>query len=122
LLDDQSQQKFGMPLKRRSTAATWLRCNAASFFPALGQSTTTLGLGSEWSAASRRDAPASIASIIRARKSLEYCLGIDCRTQKNATETCPKFSSQLIERRKNDIFPHSPDDALNFGAACAIQI
>ena len=29
------------------------------------------------SAASRRDAPASIASITRARKSLEYGLGID---------------------------------------------
>src|SRR5262245_9596973 len=28
--------KFRMLLKRRSTAATWLRCNAASFFPALG--------------------------------------------------------------------------------------
>src|SRR5215475_6695617 len=36
LLDDQSQQKFRMLLKRRSTAATWLRCNAASFFPVLG--------------------------------------------------------------------------------------
>jgi hypothetical protein len=30
------------------------------------------------SATSRRDAPDSIASITRARKSLEYGLGIDC--------------------------------------------
>jgi hypothetical protein len=41
------------------------------------QSTTTLALSSYRSATSRRDAPASIASITRARKSLEYGLGID---------------------------------------------
>src|SRR5262245_27660217 len=42
------------------------------------QSPTTLGLSSQRSAASRRDAPTSIASITRAHKSLEYGLGIDC--------------------------------------------
>jgi hypothetical protein len=36
LLADQSQQEFRMLLKRRSTAATWPRCNAASIFPTLG--------------------------------------------------------------------------------------
>jgi hypothetical protein len=41
------------------------------------QSTITLALSSYRSATSRRDAPASIASITRARKSLEYGLGID---------------------------------------------
>jgi hypothetical protein len=40
-------------------------------------STTTLALSSYRSATSRHDAPASIASITRARKSLEYGLGID---------------------------------------------
>jgi hypothetical protein len=42
------------------------------------QITTTLGLGSYRSAASRRDAPASTSAIARARKSLVYGLGIDC--------------------------------------------
>jgi hypothetical protein len=42
------------------------------------QITTTLGLSSYRSAASRRDAPASMPSITRARKSLEYGRGIDC--------------------------------------------
>src|SRR5262245_9500677 len=42
------------------------------------QITTTLGLSSYRSAASRRDAPASISSMTRARKSSEYGLGIDC--------------------------------------------
>ena len=41
------------------------------------QSTSTLALSSYRSATSRHDAPASIASITRARKSLEYGLSIN---------------------------------------------
>ena len=41
------------------------------------QSTSTLALSSYRSATSRHDAPASIASITRSSKSLEYGLGID---------------------------------------------
>jgi hypothetical protein len=65
LLDDEHQQKFRMVHKGRNAATT---LGFAATLPVCSQrwaqSTTTLGLSSYRSAASRRDAPASIASII----------------------------------------------------------
>src|SRR5262249_15531385 len=58
--------------------------NAAGFFPPLRYR----------SAASRRDAPASMASITRARKSLEYGLGIDCPLR---IESMPPHSNKSNE-------------------------
>jgi len=67
------------------------------------QITTTLGLSSYRSAASRRDAPASISSMTRARKSSEYGLGIDCPLR---IESMPPDS--LIDRPVG-IPPIQPD-------------
>jgi hypothetical protein len=69
--------------RRRSTAATWPRCNAARFFPALGSKHhyTRAEFVAVRRLSTRRTS--SIASITRARKSVEYGLGIDCPSESN---------------------------------------
>jgi len=77
LLADQSQQPFRMLRQRPLGFALALpvsrqRCN---------HFTAELALRLKLSAASRRDAPASTASITRSRKSSEYGLGIGLAPQ-----------------------------------------
>ena len=76
LFGNQSQNFGGALFQRRNAAAARLRRGALPFTPALQPFDAELTLTSKRSAASRRDAPVSTASITRSRKSPEKAFGI----------------------------------------------